>query len=95
MNVQIVPPHSNKNYAIEAFRFIFICIICLWHCRDAAPWLRHGYIAVEFYFCPFWIFYIPVISKAPELRSLRLYMEEDKKVLYTILYFRDIVDGIG
>lgn len=50
MNVQIVPPHSNKNYAIEAFRFIFICIICLWHCRDAAPWLRHGYIAVEFYF---------------------------------------------
>ena len=48
MNVQIVP--SNKNYAIEAFRFIFICIICLWHCRDAAPWLRHGYIAVEFYF---------------------------------------------
>lgn len=50
MNVQIVHPHSNKNYAIEAFRFIFICIICLWHCRDAAPWLRHGYIAVEFYF---------------------------------------------
>ena len=50
MNVQIVPPPSNKNYAIEAFRFIFICIICLWHCRDAAPWLCHGYIAVEFYF---------------------------------------------
>ena len=48
MNVQIVP--SNKNYAIEAFRFIFICIICLWHCRDAEPWLCHGYIAVEFYF---------------------------------------------
>lgn len=60
--------------------------------------LRHGCAMVilpSSLFCPFWIFYIPVISKAPELRSLRLYMEEDKKVLYTILYFRDIVDGIG
>lgn len=56
-----------------------------------APWLYCRRVL----FCPFWIFYIPVISKAPELRSLRLYMEEDKKVLYTILYFRDIVDGIG
>lgn len=49
MNVgRITPP--NRNYAIEALRFIFICIICLWHYHDAAPWLYHGYIAVEFYF---------------------------------------------
>lgn len=40
----------HKNIPIEAFRFIFICIICLWHCRELAPWLNHGYLAVEFYF---------------------------------------------
>lgn len=39
-----------RNTSIEALRFVFICIICLWHCRDFAPWLNHGYIAVEFYF---------------------------------------------
>lgn len=49
MNYQVHTP-PNKNHAIEAFRFFFICIICLWHCHDVAPWLLHGYIAVEFYF---------------------------------------------
>lgn len=41
---------SKKNNSIEALRFFFICIICLWHCGVLAPWLHHGYIAVEFYF---------------------------------------------
>lgn len=60
--------------------------------------LRHGCAMVilpSSFILSFLDFYIPVISKASELRSLRLYMEEDKKVLYTILYFRDFVDGIG
>lgn len=41
---------SHKNNSIEALRFLFVCIICLWHCRSLAPWLHHGYIAVEFFF---------------------------------------------
>lgn len=36
--------------SIEALRFFFICIICLWHCKDLAPYIHHGYIAVEFFF---------------------------------------------
>lgn len=40
----------KKIPSIEAFRFLFICVICLWHCRPISEWLHHGYIAVEFYF---------------------------------------------
>lgn len=36
--------------SIEALRFFFICVICLWHCKDLAPYIHHGYIAVEFFF---------------------------------------------
>lgn len=71
MNVQIVPPHSNKNYAIEAFRFIFICIICLWHCRDAAPWLRHGYI-LPIVYCILSYFAYRLICKNRHLSLLLL-----------------------
>lgn len=40
----------KRNIPIEFFRFVFICFICLWHFNNVATFLKHGYIAVEFFF---------------------------------------------
>ena len=46
------PPGAYKNdsRSVDALRFLFMCVICLWHCHPLSPWLHNGYIAVEFYF---------------------------------------------
>ena len=40
----------KRNIPIEFFRFLFICVICLWHFSNVAMFVKHGYIAVEFFF---------------------------------------------
>ena len=40
--------HCKMN-SIEAFRFIFMLIICIWHYQSTEA-LAHGYMAVEFFF---------------------------------------------
>lgn len=42
--------NTNKNHAIEAMRFLFICILCFNHCRPLMPVLGHAYLVVEFFF---------------------------------------------
>lgn len=75
--ISITPP--NKNNAIEAFRFVFICVICLWHCRDAALWLHHGYIAVEFYFILSGYFIYTSCQKYPNVGVLDFTWKRVKK----------------
>lgn len=41
---------NNAVPSIDALRFLFMCVICLWHCHPLSPWLHNGFIAVEFYF---------------------------------------------
>lgn len=40
---------SNRNVAIDAMRFFFMCILCPFHCPAVNPF-PNGYIAVEFFF---------------------------------------------
>lgn len=40
---------QKKMNSIEAFRFIFMLIICIWHYQSTEA-LVHGYMAVEFFF---------------------------------------------
>lgn len=40
---------QKKINSIEAFRFIFMLIICVWHYQNTKV-LAHGYMAVEFFF---------------------------------------------
>ena len=41
---------DTGSRSVDALRFLFMCVICLWHCHPLSPWLHNGYIAVEFYF---------------------------------------------
>lgn len=40
---------QKKMNSIEAFRFVFMLIICIWHYQSTKA-LAHGYMAVEFFF---------------------------------------------
>lgn len=40
---------KRRNVAIDAMRFVFICILCPVHCPAVSPF-PNGYIAVEFFF---------------------------------------------
>ena len=40
---------QKKMNSIEAFRFVFMLIICIWHYQSKKA-LAHGYMAVEFFF---------------------------------------------
>lgn len=39
-----------KNPIIEFYRFLFMCVICLWHFRGIVPTFHSGYLPVEFFF---------------------------------------------
>lgn len=41
---------KQKNTSIEAFRFIFMVILCLWHINDMIEFFHHAYLVVEFFF---------------------------------------------
>lgn len=41
---------TNKNLSIEAFRFIIICFICIWHFDGHCGILQRGYLGVDFFF---------------------------------------------
>lgn len=40
----------QKNISIEAFRFFFMAILCLWHLLYERGPFNHGYLVVEFFF---------------------------------------------
>lgn len=40
---------AQKKNSIEAFRFLFMLMVCVWHYKNVA-YIAHGYMAVEFFF---------------------------------------------
>ena len=40
---------AQKKNSIEAFRFLFMLMVCVWHYKSVAC-IAHGYMAVEFFF---------------------------------------------
>lgn len=41
---------TKKISSIEAFRFFFMLIICIWHYNGPNGFLKHGYLCVDFFF---------------------------------------------
>lgn len=41
---------KGKNNAVEALRFFFMLMICMWHEYATSGIFKHGYLAVEFFF---------------------------------------------
>ena len=41
---------QQKNVSIEAFRFIFMVLLCFWHMETSIHFQYHGYLVVEFFF---------------------------------------------
>ena len=58
---------QQKNMSIEAFRFIFMTVLCLWHIGDMVHIFYHGYLIVEFFFILSGIFIYQTYRKYPRL----------------------------
>lgn len=71
----------NRNNSIEAFRFLFICVICLWHFSGVATFIRHGYIAVEFFFVLSGFYLYRSCKNHPEIGTLDYILHRVKKFL--------------
>lgn len=41
---------NKKILSIEAFRFFFMLIICIWHYNGPSGFFKHGYLCVDFFF---------------------------------------------
>lgn len=76
---------KTLNLPIEGLRFFFICIICLWHCKDFAPYLTHGYLAVEFYFILSGFFIYQSYVKHPETGVFEFTLRKIQRFLVPFL----------
>lgn len=41
---------KERNYGVDFMRVSFMLIMSLWHFGGLIDWLKHGYLAVDFYF---------------------------------------------
>lgn len=71
--------NSHKNTAVECLRFYFTCIICLWHCRGVAPFVEHGYIAVDFFFILSGYFIYQSLMRHPDVGVLDFTLRKMKR----------------
>lgn len=87
---------TQKNFAVEALRFIFMVMICIHH-SHFLPQMHHGYVAVDFFFILSGVFLFRTYlkSNAPSLleynikRIIRFIPEYTIALIVTaIIYFQ-------
>ena len=61
---------SKKIISVEAMRFIFMLIICLWHYQGPSGIFSHGYLGVEFFFILSGILIYQSVSKPSPIKPL-------------------------
>jgi len=81
----------KKNTAIEALRFIFMLIICVHH--FGGTHMKHGYIAVEFFFILSGVMLMKSFMK-PNRRGLVDYLCHRIKHLYPEYFIACLFSGI-
>ena len=96
---------DQKNSSIEAMRFIFMLIICLWHYSDARVIIRQGYIGVGFFFILAGVFLYMTTMKGKYLSPLDYAIKRYRRfnpkyvvsimITYMYLYLPDIISGTG
>ena len=79
----------KRNNSVEALRFLFICVICLWHFHSYATWISHGYVAVEFFFMLSGFYLYQSYKKHQEIGVLDYTLHKVKKFMppFLIAFF--------
>lgn len=94
---------KEKNRAIEAFRFLFMLMICLWHYSNSHDILKHGYLGVEFFFILSGVFIYKALDKPNLNTPLEYFVKRWKRfnpkyvgailITYLIIVFPNVVKG--
>ena len=75
---------NKRNTAIDAMRFIFMCILCPFHC-PAANLFPNGYIAVEFFFILAGFFIYQSYKKHSDVGTIDFTLKKMGRFLYPLL----------
>lgn len=75
---------NNRNAAVDAMRFIFMCILCPLHCPAVNPF-PNGYIAVEFFFILAGFFLYRSYRKHPDVGTVDFTWKKIKRFLYPLV----------
>lgn len=77
---------KEKNLSIEAFRFIFMTLLCLHHIEGMVHIMNHGYLVVEFFFMVSGYFLYASFLRNPDRGTLDYTIKRLKRffVEYTI-----------
>ena len=70
---------NKKIVSIEAMRFIFMLMICLWHYQGATGIFSHGYLGVEFFFILSGILIYHSASKSSPIEPLGYTIKKIKR----------------
>lgn len=84
MKNNLVPRMRSRNAAIDAMRFIFICLLCPFHCPAVNPF-PNGYIAVEFFFVLAGFFIYQSYRKHCELGTIDFTLKKIKRSFWSII----------
>ena len=75
---------SNRNTAIDAMRFIFILILCPFHCPAVNPF-PNGYIAVEFFFILAGFFIYLSYRKHNDIGTIDFTLKKAKRFFWPLI----------
>lgn len=91
----------ERNISIEAFRFIFMTILCLWHMETGIHFQNHGYLVVEFFFMLSGVLLYNSFLRHPEVGVLDFTIRKYKRFLVPymlamiptfFMYYRGVYD---
>ena len=75
---------KNRNTAVDAMRFIFMCILCPLHCPAVNPF-PNGYIAVEFFFILAGFFIYQSYRNHSDVGTVDFTLKKIKRFLYPLV----------
>lgn len=95
---------QERNVSIEAFRFIFMTILCLWHMETGLHFQYHGYLVVEFFFMLSGVLLYNSFLRHPEVGVLDFTIRKFKRfwigyvlamLLTLLVYHRGILSQLA
>lgn len=81
----------QKNYCVEALRFFFIMLICLWHTIGDTSFIKHGDLGVEFFFILSGMMLFKSYIKPDSLSTLDFALKKIKRFTPSVLIFLPIL----
>lgn len=94
---------KEKDRTIEALRFLFMLMICVWHYSNSHEILKHGYLGVEFFFILSGVFIYRAQDKPTLASPLEYFIKRWKRfnpkyfgailITYLVIVLPDVVKG--